>query len=345
MLSGYEELIAQYHDFARTHRFNMVMAMDFARKYTYKKGERRDALYRKFSSQFSQDLSSNLQLLSLTLDCLKETETDAMIYAPARGATPQQYEEYVGKVLELERNKGMKFHGFALGGIVDYRSKNDEIWNVPPSASRRVKAGIIVMSGARAIRRALERAKDHRPVHALGAGDVSNIIPLVVSGADTFDCHTPWRRATDGNKESAKFVFEKEIGGKFSKYLIPAIDSKSEVIVENKEELWNYVKLPEVPDDIVCDCDICRKFSIKEIKQLYSNLGEDYYFARMLMYVHAILQHDLLCKRLAADIEEEHSVFDTVNEIPDEDLRKDLLYILRFNPDSSKHTTLPGCFP
>ena len=100
------------------------------------------------------------------------------------------------------------------------------------------------------------------------------------------------------------------------------------VIKENKKDAWKYIDLHKVPDDVVCDCDICRKYSIREIKQLYSNGGEDFYFARILLYVHAIYQHIYLCERLQKDIEDNRAVKDLIEEIPDPELRNDLKTVM-----------------
>lgn len=332
VLSYYEKLIPSFLSFADENAFNLAVAMDFAGKYTYKKGEAKDILYGRLSRKFSQDLSSNLKLLGITLDLLKKENSKCAIFAPVRGQTAKQYGDYTEKVLDLEKKKNVKFEGFALGGLADYRLKDNEIWNVPASASMRIKAGLIVRAAAESVRSVLRKAGDERPIHALGVGDVSRIIPLVFSGIDMFDCHTPWRRATDGNRESARYVMDKDTRGRsFSKFLIPAIDSKGNVISENEDRLLRYVKLPEVSETVVCDCEICRDFSVREIKELYSGSREDYYFARMLMYVHAILQHEYICNRLRQEIEQDRSIVKFIEELPDPELKNELLRIVEFD--------------
>jgi queuine/archaeosine tRNA-ribosyltransferase len=335
ILESLEKFIPQLHMFATKHRFNAMIAMDFARKYTYKKGEHKDDIYKRLSGEFSQDLSSNLLLLKETLDILKKEKTQYMVYAPVRGQTPEQFSFFTKKILELEKKENVKFDGFALAGIADYRSKSNDIWNIPSGVSLGVKAGLIVSRVAKTVRQVLLEERDERPIHGLGIGDVSNIVPLVASGVDTFDCHSTWRRATDGNMESAKFVFKPKSGTSFSKFLIPAIDSKGEIIKENKKDLLEYRILPKVSDDIICDCNICQKYSIREIKELYSLGGEDYYFARMLIYAHAVFQHDFLCSRLARQIKNNESVWRLTDELPDCKLKTELLTILRIG-DSHK---------
>jgi queuine/archaeosine tRNA-ribosyltransferase len=331
ILKSLEGFIPKFHTFASKHCFDMMIAMDLARKYTYKKGERKDILYKRLSAEFSRDLSSNLHLLDVMLDLLKKCERKCMVYAPIHGETPEQFRLHTQKILELEKKRNVRFDGFALAGIADYRLKENEIWNIPWGTSSRVKAGLIVSAAARSVRQVLLQTGDTRPVHGLGIGDISNIIPLVASGVDTFDCHTAWRRATDGNMDAAKYVFEGKRNVSFSKFLIPILDSKGEIILQNKEKVFDYIRLPEVSEDIICDCEICRKHSIKEIKELYSNGGEDYYFARILIYVHAILQHDFLCKRLTKEIEDGHSIVEFIKQLPDERLKDDLLTIVNFN--------------
>ena len=306
LISSFKGRIKEYHKFATEHCFNIIVAMDFAKKRTYKKGERKDKMYTRISEELSQDIPSNLQLLEKTLDIIKDIDSDCMTYAPVHGESPEQCKLWIRKILELEKEKKANFSGFAIGARE--------------------------LAFAKFVRQALSEAKDGRPLHALGVGDVSNIIPLVAFGVDTFDCHTAWRRAIDGNKKSAKLVFRANKPGlRFSKFLIPIIDSNGQIIPENRQNALRYIKLPDVPNSIVCDCEICRNFSLEEIRELYSQEDEDFYFARMLMYFHAILQHEYLCARLRREIEEDRSVVDFIKELPDVSLRNKLLTTVKVN--------------
>jgi len=344
VVAAFEKMIPDYIKFAFKHDFNIEIAMDFARKYTYRKGETRDEIYRRLSAHFSKDKESNMCLVRSTLENVKKLgrNKETMIYVPLRGETPDQFREYLRMILKLEEKIGEKFDGFAIAGLADYRTKSNEIWEIPSDAKRRVKAGLIIGKAAKAIRQELLKIRDQRPIHGLGIGDVFNIIPLVAAGVDSFDCHSPWRRATDGAKESIDFVFDRNAKGiSFSKYLIPAVDSKGDVIKDNKKDVLRYVQLHKVSDDVVCDCYVCRKYSLKEIKKFYSNGGEDYLFARILLYAHAVFQHDYMCKSVFRMIKDGEALKQLIEEFSDNELKRDLLKVYShiFQETSGKKIT------
>lgn len=343
VVAAFEKMIPEYTQFALKYNFNIQIAMDFARKYTYRKGETKDEIYKRLSAYFSKDKESNMRLVKLTLENKKQLgNKEIMIYVPLHGETPDQFSEYLKMILKLEEKTGEKFDGFAIAGLADYRKKSDEIWEIPLDAKLRVKGGLIASKVAKTIRQELLKVNDERPIHGLGIGDAFNIIPLAAAGVDSFDCHSPWRRAIDGAKESVNFVFDPSVEGKsFSKYLIPAVDSNGNVIEDNKKSVLRYVQLHKVSDDVVCDCYICKKYSLKEIKEFYSNGGEDYLFARILLYAHNIFQHDFMCKSVFRIIENRDSVKQLIEEFSDDELKRDLfkVYNYIFQEETKKKIT------
>jgi tRNA-guanine family transglycosylase len=317
-------MIPDYLQFSTDLSFDIMIALDFSRKYTYKKGEGDSEYYQRVSKELATDIENNLKLLHQLLKLLKNLKSSneklPMIFAPLRGITTEQYIMCLKKIIELENEIGQKFDGFAIAGLGEYKGK---------------EAGISLAKVTRAIRDYLTKLRDDRPLHALAVGGIQKIIPLILGGVDTFDCMTPWRRATDGSMEDAPKVFNENARGSFSNYLIPLLNSGLEIIKENTKNVWKYLRLPEVPNDISCDCQVCRQFSIKEIKELYSRGKEDYYFARILLFIHAMLQHIYLCRRVAKDVEENVPLSCLINETPDRELKKDFLDILNSLRSSS----------
>jgi tRNA-guanine family transglycosylase len=305
------EMISDYVQFSKKLSFDIMIALDFSRKYTYKKGESESEYYQRMSKELASDIENNLKLLSEFLLCIKSIDDHQglpMIYAPLRGFTREQYVKCLKKVLELEEKIGEKFDGFAIAGLGEYRRKDTFLF---------------ISSVSKAIREHLNELHDYRPLHVLAVGGIQKIIPLTLGGADTFDCMTPWRRATDGNMSDAIKVFDANVEGSFSKYLIPLLNSKLEIIKENSKDVWKYIDLPKVSNDITCECEVCKNFQIKELKELYSHGHEDYYFARVLLFMHALLQHIYLCRRISKDTEEDNPIIQLITEIPDEELKRE----------------------
>ena len=109
------------------------------------------------------------------------------------------------------------------------------------------------------------------------------MIPLITYfGATSSDCHSSWRRANDGNLD----------GTRESQILIPLINSKLEFI-ENKKA-WEYQRISKVID-FKCDCPVCKSYSILQIKELLRSTNkEDFYFAKILIFIHALYQYDYI---------------------------------------------------
>ena len=117
-----------------------------------------------------------------------------------------------------------------------------------------------------------------RPIHVLGAGNIY-VLPFIINaGATSSDCHSAWRRASDGGYEKAKI-------------LIPLLNEKFEFI--NSKNVLQYVKIKDIDDSYQFDFG----YSIKTLKELYmSSNKEDLYFAEILAYYEAIKQYELIIK-------------------------------------------------
>ncbi len=328
LLKSFDNKISAFADFCIQHEINIMMSMDFAGKYTHKQGERNSHNYNNLSKGLSTDLTNNLELIGKTLDVLRTKNYDFLAYVPVHGSSAEEYSVFTKNILSLENSKNKKFDGFGLGGIANYKEKENSLWNIPDGVNSRIKAGIIVSKAVKAVRNVLDSQSDFRPIHALGVGSAELIIPLVNAGADSFDAHSSWRRATDGSRDNVQYVLDKTKSGSFSQYLVPLLDDDESIISQHTEKVLKYIPLNKLPDTIFCDCEICRKYSISEIKSLYSNNGEDFNFAKILCYVHAILQHQKICSRLYKDLKKGDSVKDLVNEISDQSLKHDLLIII-----------------
>ncbi|MSP65017.1 MAG: hypothetical protein EXR16_05260 [Bacteroidetes bacterium] len=328
ILKSFDNKISAFADFCIQHEINIMMSMDFAGKYTHKQGERNSHNYNNLSKKLSTHLTNNLKLIGKTLEVLKTKKYEFLAYVPVHGSSAEEYSIFTKYILDLEKLKDKKFDGFGLGGIANYKEMDNSIWEIPDDANPRIKAGIIVSRAVKAVRNVLNSQKDFRPIHALGVGSAELIIPLVNAGADSFDAHSSWRRATDGSRDNVKFVLDKTKSGSFSKYLIPLLDDNKTVILQHTEKVLKYIPLNKLPDTIFCDCEICRKYSISEIKSLYFNDGEDFNFAKILCYIHAISQHQKICSRLYDDLRKGKTVKELVNEISDQSLKQDLLIII-----------------
>ena len=322
----FKKIISKYFEFCAKHEFNIMIALDYAGKYTHKDKEKENPDYDKIVSQFGT--AANLQLLSESLHQMESQNYDFLVYATIHGNGPKEMKEFTENVFELERTK--KFGGLAIGGIAGWSKDDDELWNIP-KFSGGIQKGIKLGRAVKLVRKLLDEKDDTRPIHVLGAGGIKNIIPLVFAGTDTFDNVTPWRRSTDGSRKVSSNVSDPNAKGSFSRYLIPLLDNNGEVIKDNKENVLDYVKLNKRElDDVVCNCHICTAHTLQEIRQLYSsnNNEEDFFFAEILCYIHAKNQYQSICNRLRRDVESGQSVSNVVEEITDQDLKTNLQQII-----------------
>lgn len=288
----YTAEIKKYLDFGIKHRFDMLIAMDIASKYTEKRGEHRDKFYKQHLELF-KNLENNLVLLRITLQLIAKNR-DIMIFAPVHGNSKTEYINYLKNIIRLEKDTNNKFDGFAIGGLGN--TKRRDILDI--CCSLRVE---------------LNKLKDSRPIHILGVGALQNIIPLSLLGADSFDCHSPWRRASEG------------------KFVIPLIDSNCKVITTNKK-YWSYIPIEKFDSkDYVCDCSVCSKYSLNTLRELYKKGNEYTIFAKILFFKHNISQQEFLCKLVR-----EKNIYEFIKEIPESSYKENLVEFTR----KLKQTTL-----
>lgn len=276
----YTDVIKEYIEFGFKHEFDILIAMDIAAKYTEKKGEHKDAYYKKQLRRF-KNLKINLRLLELTLENTKDG--DIMVFAPIHGNEPKEFVNYLKRIFLLEKSIGKNFDGFAVGGLG--RLRREDIYKI---------CGLL--------RKYLNEVKDMRPIHVLGVGSLQNIIPLSLAGVDSFDCHSPWRRASEG------------------KFVVPLVNSKGEIIA-NDDSYWDYVHIEDFLDKhFVCDCEVCSHYSLKHLKELFTKNHEFRYMAEILFFKHNISQQEFLCKLVR-----NRKISDFVKKIPDSTYKEKLL--------------------
>ena len=298
----------EYFEFCDHHAFDMMMALDYAEKNTDKQWADRQEL-QAIANRMTHSAPANLELLQESLRQMQLKEYDFDVFAPIHGRDIAQFTDFTEQILEMEQAIGQKFDGFGL---------------VPPKKSiERVRI-------VRTVRNTLEQHQDNRPIHALGAGAIRDVIPLVFAGADMFDNATSWRRITDGSGKFAKNVNDPNAEGSFSCFLIPLVDRNGEVIPTNDENVLGYARLNRITTNFSCDCDICNEFSMDQIKDLYSqgSGSEDFNFAKILCYNHAINQYHFICSRLRNDIRAGVDVMNLVNEIADPRLQNNTRAII-----------------
>ncbi|GEM_PF-3595479 len=331
--SEYQKLILNYFDFAISNKFDIVIAMDFAAKNTLKAGEMKDKSYVGGVLEFSSN-ERNFELLKLTLIHMKKTNVILDVLAPVHGNSPKEYEEYIKNILKIEKEQDVKFSGFAIGGLGNPNKIDKSAWNIPKDANGRAKAALYLMQISSIVRNVLNLQKDERPIHILGSASPYNLIPLIFSGCDTFDCHSAWRRASDGNDLSKKCVFDSdkleqyEDNGyivSFSKILVPLLDPKFKVIPENKE---NYLEFEDIYTYTAkCNCAVCKSISFADLQKAYCGNREENYYAKILIYLHNVLQYDYICD-MVRTLKSVEDLKKFIDSLPDCSFKVNMNYVL-----------------
>lgn len=323
------DVMKDYYEFADRYKFDLVIAFDIGGKYTFKGDERLNEQIISGNKNIKSDaIDINSILLIETVKYIKTKDNFyPKIFATVHGKTPKEYLDSTKFIVELETKMDFKFDGFALGGIASSSNVNKEDWNIDRSVIHRISTltnnrtsktetynAIIASFAGRIVRSVV---KD-RPIHALGAGGKMNIIPLYLSGVNTFDCQTPGRRAYDGNENSTGHVYESNYNDSFSQFLMPIINSNLQVINTNLN--FSYIPLNNVTNKVSqCGCESCNLSTIDNIKRLYSLKKEDneyYYYSRQLLNAHGIWQHQFLCNLIKESntFEQLYSKINAVNE-------------------------------
>ena len=247
---------------------------------------------------------------------MKDKKPDINVLAPIHGNSPAEYGEYMRNILEIEKKEKFKFSGFAIGGLGNPNKIDKTVWDILEESNGKVKAALYLMKIASIIREILEKEEDTRPIHILGSAAPYNLIPLIFVGCDTFDCHSAWRRASDGNELSKECVFDKEKLKKyltkkqtvsFSKLLVPLLNTELQPIEENKNKFLEFIDINEY--DFKCNCRVCNSISVNDLKKLYCGDQEENYYAKVLIYLHSVLQYDYICEKFRT--------FKKVNEFQD----------------------------
>lgn len=271
-IDSIQKIVIPFLDFAETMQFDFSIALDYAMKYTYKDNENKDKPMKQLWEELASNERINLSLIESTLNAIKEHKYKQQVYAPLHGFDYQSFENYLQRIQDAELQIGTSFNGYALGGIADSRKLPDNIWNVPNKITKELKTGYIVSNLSHTVRKLTDR-----PLHVLGAGNIY-ILPFIINaGASSSDCHSAWRRASDGGYEKAKI-------------LIPLLNDKLEFI--NNRNVLKYVRIRDLDDSYNFDFGM----SIKQLQQLYQTKGEDFYFAEIITFYNAIKQYDLLIR-------------------------------------------------
>ena len=266
------KLIKPFFDFADALGFDYSVAMDLAMKYTYKANEMEDEGFKEQWKSIASDKEKNLSLLNDSLVLMKKASYHHCILAPLHGYNINSFVEYLDDVLQLEQKQKVKFGGFALGGIADTKNLNSSLWKVPTGFAKNKKSVYLCYNLIKAI-----RSKTERHIHVLGAGNIYTLPFLIKAGASSSDCHSAWRRSSDGGIDKAKI-------------LIPLMDKNHRFI--NDKNCLEYVKIGSMTDG---QYNLNCGFSIKKIQNLLKSPNkEDYYFGELIMFYEAMLQYDIL---------------------------------------------------
>ncbi|MBN1275769.1 hypothetical protein JXA12_05795 [Candidatus Woesearchaeota archaeon] len=317
----YKSVVDDYLSFLEKHLFDIGIVMDFAKKNTYKAGELSDVEYVKNITFFT---TKNFDLLKMTLQEQKQKFPNLNLFVPIHGDSLEEYYDYLKNILKLESKEKFLFKGFAIGGLGNPNKVDKTIWGIPDEVNGKVKGMLYLNKIAAKIRKTLDERSDDRPIHILGAASPYNLIPLLLSGMDTFDCHSAWRRASDGNSDSKDYVLKSikenvKVDGdvKFSKILVPLLKKDLSIIVENKSSFLEFEKLHLIKNDNWnCDCPVCEKFSINQIKELFSGDQERNFFSKILIYIHSIYQYQYICE-LFSSFDKYDDVGRFIESLPD----------------------------
>jgi hypothetical protein len=269
-----DALISPFHEYAEKLNFDIVIALDYALKYTYKKGERKDEFLKQVWGDLAQNEEKNLLLLDRTLKHIKGKKINHKIYAPLHGFNFESFDTYLDGVLKLEVKHKLKFDGFALGGIASTRELKDEIWNVPEGFNKNQKTAWLVSELTKQTRKKI----GSNPLHILGAANIYALPFITHYGGTSSDCHSAWRRSSDGE----------------AKVLIPLLNNDLDFI--NDKNVFSYVKLGSIKEKSY-DLNLPDGLTLKDLKKLYSSKNnEDVYFAKIFIFQMAIQQYDNLIK-------------------------------------------------
>ncbi len=297
------EHLHRYYDFANALKVDIVVGFDLGGKYTEKDGKN-DVRLKEFLMTLDTDRINNFLIEETVKYLSKKDDFYPYVLATVHGKTPDDYENCVKHILELEKQYNYMFWGFALGGIASYK-KLDKKWFEGIDFGKLKKNDFAPLVGPAKASKMVRQLVGNRPIHALGCGGYPNIVTNYFCGATSFDAASPVRRVGDGSKASASLVHTKEHYKKgkpgFSQYFVGGFNADG----SHRNELPDYINLNEVDDDLaMCGCPACENAkSILNIKNIYEKKVEGnkeaFFFSRQLMGLHAVYQHRKLCEKLA----------------------------------------------
>jgi len=283
----FKEAVPNFLSFAHKFKADIVVGLDYADKGTYKKKENQKKTYITAKQKLINDFSKQKELILETIKYVKKNNFYPKVFIPVHGKNVNDYLSYFEKILNLENKENFRFDGFAIGGIG--RAKTIDICKILEN---------------------LRKLDSSRDFHILGAAGIKKIINLILSGANSFDCHTPWRRSSDGE----------------ANFLVPLLDKKLNILDNNNA--FEYKKIKTIDENYYCDCKICSNYKISEIKKFYSLKGEDNYFAKILLYFHWVFQYDRLLRKIQI-LDKENKIIHFVEEFPNDKLKESILNIYK----------------
>ena len=282
-------LVNHHLEFSIQKKAKYVIAMDFCKKNTYKNEEGRSEKYKNIINSILRDNKLQNELLLLSLEKIKDNN-DIKLFAPLHGKNVEDYLKHYQSIISLENKSSMKFSGFAIGGL---------------GSTKLVDICKIVKE--------IRNSRENRDIHILGSSGLNKLLPLSYSGANFFDCHTPWRRANDNE----------------SKFSIPLLNKKLELI--SKEKTFKNIDFKDLNTfKNNCDCKVCNNFKYEDINKMLlnrKNNAEDYYFAKILIYFHAVYQYSFILEKLQSfSSKQDYSNF--FENIKDDDFREGILRVI-----------------
>lgn len=294
--------IKPFLDFAESLHFDFSVALDLAMKYTYKADEVDDPSFMSKWQQLANDNKTNLALLSDALKIINSGNYTHKILAPLHGYDYVSFSKYFDDIVKLEDKIGVKFDGFALGGIANTRNLDNDFWKVAPGFTRYLKSAFLCYNLINTIRQ-----KTTRHIHVLGAGNIYILPFLIHAGANSSDCHSAWRRSSDGGIAKAKI-------------LIPLMDKKFNFI--NSKNCLEFVRIGSMKDrEYKFNCGL----SISQLQKLLkSSNKEDLYFGEIIMFYETILQYNILIDFIK---QHSHNYLDILSNTSDQKLNQNYLKI------------------
>ena len=285
-----ENLVPRYLNFIKIHKPNFSVALDYCMKNTYKKNitesERRN--YASIINHLINNRNEQSNLLIKQISFIHQYNLSIDLLAPIHGDKIDDYVSNYQKILSIESSTGYKFKGFALGGL----SKFKQAYQI----SKIIKK--------------IRDLNESRKIHILGSSGIDKLPLLIFSGANSFDCHSLWRRANDP----------------IAKILMPLLDNN--LNFENNKNSLKYIEINKVNNNqFNCSCPICEEFPISELKNFLSRRKvnrEDYYFATIMISLHAVYQHHYLINKLKVISTDQELYLNFINNIPDIELKKKL---------------------